>query len=133
MPNLVGTWSCVTHDSTHKTWHETDVYSMWGPWLKDNASFPSQNGERAGTGMSFSTYDAQHGRWVITYADSNGTYFTASSSSHAFNGSHWVDEYPADNGTATVRMTNANTLVIDSTMPDGHGHVSTGHEVCTRV
>lgn len=133
MHALVGTWSCITHDSSHKTWHETDVYSMWGAWLRDDTRFPAQNGEPGGTGISFTRYDSHAGKWVITGADTGGTLFTATSSNHAFDGSRWVDVYPADNGWANLHMPSSHEVVIDSGTPDGHGHTMTDHDVCTRT
>lgn len=132
MHALLGHWTCVTQDSTHHTTRETDTYQMWGAWLHDASSFPAQNGSPAGQGESFIRYDSSAGRWVITGVDTMGVYFTASSSSHTFNGSHWVDNYPADGGWANLHMTSANQVILDSSGPDGHGHTVTSHQVCTR-
>lgn len=131
MHGMIGRWTCVAHDSTHKTSRETDVYSMWGAWLRDDTTFSAQNGGPSGSGLSLMRYDAQHGRWVIMGGDTTGGYFTATSTAHALNGSHWTDAYPADGGWANVHMS-ANQMTVDSGGPDMHGHMMTTHDVCTR-
>lgn len=130
--NLIGSWSCTGHDSMHHTWRESDTYTMWGMWLRGDSSYPAQNGEPAGTGISLVRYDSHAGHWLIVGADTGGTAFTATSSSHAFDGSHWVDAYPADNGWANIHVNGMNAWTIDSSGPDGHGHTVVSHEVCTR-
>jgi len=131
--NLVGTWNCVTHDSMHKTWHETDVSAMYGSWLRIDATYPAQNGQHAGTGVAFFGYDSHRGRWLITSVDTLNDYSTGYSTAHAFNGALWHDAYPADGGTATTHTASANQYSVDSSGPDGHGHTVTSHQVCTRA
>lgn len=131
--NMVGTWSCVTHDSTHKTWRETDVDAMYGSWLRMTSTYPAQNGEHAGTGVGFFGYDSKHARWIVTSLDTSGDYGISYSTSHTFNGAHWLDGYPANHGSATTRMSSSKQFTVDSSGPDAHGHTVTSHEVCTRT
>jgi hypothetical protein len=130
--SLVGTWSCVTHDSQHKTYHETDVDSMDGPWLRMLTTYPPQNGQPAATGTGFFGYDSKHGRWIVTSVDTTGEYSITVSTSHTLNGSQWTDAYPVDNATATFRTVGSTEFTVDVRAPDGHGNTVTSHQVCTR-
>lgn len=85
MQSLVGTWNCISHGSDKKTYRETDTDAMYGNWLRIDASYPAQNGQPAGTGVTFFGYDSKNKRWVVTGVGTDGSYFTASSTSPAFN------------------------------------------------
>jgi hypothetical protein len=63
---LVGTWHCVTTDTNHKTWHIVAHDTMFGPWLRKSAAYPTQNGQQAGAIVKFSGFDSDQGRWIVT-------------------------------------------------------------------
>lgn len=125
---LVGRWTCVTHDSKHRTWRETDTDSMFGSWVRVDSTYPAQNGQRAGTGVGFLGYDAKHHRWIVGSFDTSGDYGISYSNSHAFNGSHWANGYPATGGSTTVMMPNAHEFTVNTTA----GSMGSSHQVCTR-
>ena len=128
---MVGTWTCVTHGSDGKTWHETDVDTMWGVWLKTEATYPAQNGQPAATGTGILGYDAKHHRWYGDGADTNGGYGSGYSNSSGLGGSKWHDGYPDNNGSATISMSK-NQYVVDSKGPNDQGKTITSHQVCTK-
>ena len=128
---FVGTWNCITHSSENKTYHETDVDTMYGNWLRVDATYPAQNGAPAGTGVTFLGYDSKHGMWVVTGVGTDGSYFMSTSKSAAFNGSKWMDQYPNDRGTAVLHMTRSTQYSMDMTSPMGRKPV-TQHAVCTK-
>lgn len=130
--SFVGTWSCVTHSSDNKTYRETDTDAMYGNWLRIDAAYPAQNGQPAGTGVTFFGYDSKNKRWVVTGVGTDGSYFVSTSTSPAFNGSHWSDQYPADHGTAVLHMTQATQYSMDMQNPGAKGKMMTQHAVCTR-
>lgn len=128
---LVGHWTCVTHGSDGKTWRESDTYTMWGPWLKDDSTYPAQNGQAAATGSGVLGYDAKHHRWYGDGEDTNGGYGSGYSNSANFGGSKWQAGFPNTPGTSTVSLSK-NQYVIDSTGPNDKGKMVTSHQVCTR-
>jgi hypothetical protein len=101
------------------------------PWLKLAGTFLAQNGEPAGTSTLFFGYDGKHARWVVTGADTTGSYFTNYSNSANLNGSQWYDGYPNNHGSAIVHSTST-TYTVDSKGPGPKGKVITTHEVCTK-
>ncbi|MBV9056646.1 MAG: hypothetical protein JO078_03150 [Candidatus Eremiobacteraeota bacterium] len=129
---FVGSWTCVTHSSDNKTYRETDTDTMYGDWLRVNSSYPAQNGAPASTGTTFLGYDSKKKQWVATGVGTDGSYFTAVSTSPQFNDSHWSDQYPADHGTAVLRMTQSTQYSMDTQTPNGKGKMMTDHEVCVR-
>ncbi len=129
---FVGTWTCITHSSDGKTYHETDVDTLYGNWLRIDASYPAQAGQAAGTGTTFFGYDAKHARWIVTGVGTDGSYFTAMSTSPAFDGSKWADQYPNDHGTAVLHMTKTTQYSMDQQGPGPSGKVVTQHGVCTK-
>ncbi len=128
---LVGHWTCVSHDSDGKTWHESDTYSTWGPWLKDDSTYPAQNGQAAATGMGVIGYDAKHHRWYNDGEDTNGEYGSGYSNSAGLGGSKWHDGFPNNNGSATISLSK-NQYVVDSSGPNDKGKMTTSHQVCTK-
>jgi hypothetical protein len=129
---LVGTWNCVTHDAQHRTWQASATDTLYGPWLRLDARAPAQHGQAASTAVKFLGYDADSRRWTITSIGDDGEYYVLSSTSPQFDGSQWTDAYPADNGTKSIHVQNANQYTFDSANPDGHGHVVRAHTVCVR-
>jgi hypothetical protein len=132
LESLAGTWTCVTQFPGNKSWQETQVGTMYGKWLKIDATYPAQAGVPAGTSLTFVGYDTAHSHWVVTGVGTDGVYFTASSNSPAYDGSTWTDTYPADNGTATIHMPSAAAYTMDATGPGLDGKVETSHTACTR-
>ncbi|HTX58720.1 MAG TPA: hypothetical protein VMH02_03510 [Verrucomicrobiae bacterium] len=130
--SLVGNWSCVTHTSDNKTYHETDVNSTFGPWLKISAAYPAQEGQPAASGLSFFGYDSKHARWYITSVDTMGGYGSSYSNSKSFGGSQWHDGYPDNNGSAAITASK-NQFVVDGKGPNAQGKTVTSHEICTRA
>jgi hypothetical protein len=129
---LVGTWTCVTHTSGNQTYHETDVDSLFGNWLRIDATYPASAGAPASTSVTFLGYDSKRGRWVVTGVGTDGSYFTSTSTSPAYDGSKWTDQFPNDHGTALVRMTQSTQYSLDVQTPDDRGKMSTAHAVCTK-
>jgi hypothetical protein len=130
--SLTGNWTCATHTSDGKTWKESDVNTMWGPWLKVSATYPAQNGQPASTGMTFFGYDDKHSRWVVTSIDTGGGYSSSYSTSSMWGGSKWHDGYPNNGGSATVSASK-NQFVIDGSGTSDQGKAMTSHQICTRA
>jgi hypothetical protein len=131
LQSLLGSWTCVAHSSDGKTYHETDVNTMYGKWLKSDSKYPAQNGDPAGTGQSFIGYDSMSKRWVIAGVDTAGEYFVNYSNSANMDGSTWHDGYPNMHGSAIVHMTSTQ-YVVDTKGPGAGGKTVTSHEVCTK-
>jgi hypothetical protein len=129
---LVGTWSCITHTADNKTYHETDVDTMFGKWLKISASYSAQNGGTAGNGVTFVSYDTKTRRWIVTGASTDGAYFMATSASPNFDGSKWTDQYPNDHGTAVLHLTPYTKYTMEMTGPNEKGKMTTSRAVCTK-
>jgi hypothetical protein len=130
---LVGRWTCVTDDTDHKTWHAIAEDKMYGPWLQMTSTFPDQNGQKAGTSVKFLGFDSNEGRWIVTSVDSSGVFYVIDSKSRTFDGSHWQDVYPADRGTASVRVQSSSEYTFDASLPSGGGHAYASHTICERV
>lgn len=123
---LVGTWSCVTHTSENKTYHETDVDSMYGNWLRIDASYAAQAGAPASTSVTFLGYNSKQRRWVVMGVGTDGSYFTSTSTSPAYNGSKWTDQFPNDHGTELIHMTRSTQYSMDVS------GANAAHAVCTK-
>ncbi len=132
LQELTGTWTCVSHSSDSTTFRETDTNTMYGNWLRTSSAFAAQAGAPGGTGVSFIGYDVKKARWVITGVDTNGSYFTAASSSPDLDGSVWMDTYPADNGGAVLHLVSATQYILDSHGPGPQGTMTTSHTVCNK-
>ncbi|MBV8116951.1 MAG: hypothetical protein JOZ01_03175 [Candidatus Eremiobacteraeota bacterium] len=132
LQRLAGTWTCVTHGSDNTTFRETDVDTMFANWLSISSTYPAQNGQPGGSGSTYLGYDSKNKRWVITGVGTDGSYFTAYSNSRNYDGSHWVDAYPADGGTAVIHMPASNRYMLDSSLPNAQGKIVVEHAVCTR-
>ena len=104
---------------------------MWGTWLKDDSTYPAQNGQAAATGIGVLGYDAKHHRWYSDGEDTNGGYGSGYSNSAAFGGSKWHDGFPNNNGSASVSVSK-NQYAIESSGPNSNGKSVTSHEVCTK-
>lgn len=132
LQGFVGIWSCITHSSDNKTYRETDSDTMYSDWVRINATYPAQNGQPAGTGVTFFGYDSKKKQWVVTGVGTDGSYFVATSTSPAFNGSAWSNQYPADHGTAVLHMARSTQYSMDMQTPGKNGKMMTQHAVCTK-
>ena len=130
---LVGTYHCVNHQSTGQTWRFTAINDVFGAWLRLHVTYPPQNGIAGDTATTFVGYDPGEKRWNIVGVDVDGSYFTRSSHSAAFNGSQWQDEYPQDGGRAVVRTFGSSRYTFDLTMPTAKGAPIQSHVVCTHA
>lgn len=130
---MVGTWSCVTTDTNHKTWHVIATYAMFGPWLRMSANYPNQNGQRAGSLVKFFGFDSDQNRWIVTSVDTSGEFYVIDSTSKTFNGSQWEDAYPSDAGTAAVKVQNSNEYTFDARFPIAGGQAYRSHTTCKRM
>jgi len=132
LQGFVGTWQCVTRTADNKTYNETDTDTMFGNWLKIDAAYLAQGGAPATSGATFVGYDAKHRRWVITGVATDDTYFTASSSSPAWDGSKWTNAFPNDHGTAVVHAPANGKYTVESSTPNMQGKMVMSHTICTK-
>jgi len=130
---LVGTWSCVTNDSNHKTWHVVTTDTTFGPWLQMSSSYQAQNGQRAGSIVKFFGFDSDQSRWIVTSVDTSGEFYVIDSKSKNFDGSQWKDAYPVDSGTAAVTVQGSKAYTFDPRLPIGGGRMYQSHTVCKRI
>jgi len=130
---IVGTYDCITHDSSGKTWRFRSVNTMWGAWLRAATTFAPQNGRPKDVGQTFVGFDSSAKRWNIVSLDADGSYYTRYSGSRAFTGSGWVDGYPADGGKAVIGMPSPRQYAFDFTGPGTNGHPDISHTICTRL
>ena len=124
LSTLVGTWNCVTTDSKHRIWRTVSTDVMFGRWLYMVSSYPAQNGQPAGTAAKYLGFDPPRHRWIVASIDASGDYYVMDSSSAAFSGSHWQDQYPHDNVTGYVQVQDADQYTFDS---------PGSHTVCRRM
>ncbi len=66
--------------------------------------FPAENGQRAQMAVTFVGFDPDAKRWNIAVVNDGGSCYTRYGSSPDFNGSRWVDGYPADGGQAITTL-----------------------------
>jgi len=130
---LVGSWNCVTTDTNHKAWRVVAKYSKFGSWLQMRAAYPAQNGQRPGSIVKFFGFDSDQGRWIVTSVDTSGEFYVIDSKSKTFDGSRWEDAYPADVGTAAVKVQSSNEYTFDAQVPIGGGHDYQSHTICKRM
>lgn len=131
--SLAGRFECITKDSQNQIWRVSTVNKPYGAWLRLDARYPAQNGQPAGTAITLVGFDNSEKRWNIVSVDGDGTYYTRYSTSHHFDGSQWVDGFPADGGRAVVRITSSAEYTFDLTTPTGSGKTSRSHTVCMRL
>lgn len=129
---LVGTYTCVTHDSSGKIWHFTSVNTMWGAWVRADTTFAPQNGQPADVAQTFVGFDSGAKRWNIVSIDTDGSYYTRYSLSRSFKDSKWIDGYPADGGKAIIGLPDLRHYTFDLTTPERNGRAAVSRTVCTR-
>jgi hypothetical protein len=129
---IVGSFECVTHGSDGLTWRFRSVNQPWGSWVRADTTFAPQNGRPRDTGSTFVGFDNDAKRWNIIAIDSGGSYYTRYSKSPSFNGSHWIDGYPADGARATIGVTAAG-YTFDLATPPERGRSGWSHTVCARA
>lgn len=130
---LVGTYNCVNRQSTGQKWRFTSVNDVFGAWLRVHVTYPPQNGTTGDVATTFVGYDPGEKRWNIVGVDADGSYFTRSSHSAAFNGSQWQDEHPQDGGRAVVRTFGSSRYTFALTMPSAKGAPIESHVTCTHA
>lgn len=128
---IVGTYHCVTRETGHPTWHFTSTNTAWGAWMRADATFPPQNGAPADKASTFVGFDRTAKRWSIVSLDLDGSYYTRHSTSPTFDGSRWTDNFPADGGTAIIRVSNSRDYTFDFTGRSGP-RSDVSHTTCTR-
>jgi hypothetical protein len=109
---LAGTFACVTRDTNRTIWRFTTRNEPFGAWLRLRASFSAQNGLSPRSADTYLGYDADDDRWSIVSLSSSGTYYTRYSTSPSLNGSHWIDDRPADGGTALIETPNGSEYIF---------------------
>jgi hypothetical protein len=114
---LAGTFACVTRDTNRTVWRFTTLNEPFGAWLRLRASFPPQNGLPARSAYTYLGYDAGGNRWNIVSLSSAGTYYTRYSTSRSLNGSHWIDDHPADGGTALLEVPTSSEYIFNFSSP----------------
>jgi hypothetical protein len=130
---IVGTYDCVTHDSSGKTWRFRSVNAAWGAWVRAATTFAPQNGQPKRVGQTFVGFDSDAKRWNVVALDAGGSYYTRLSGSREFDGSRWTDGYPADGGKAVIGTPNSRQYTFDFTGAQTNGRADVSHTVCTRV
>jgi hypothetical protein len=129
---IVGSYDCVTHGSDGLTWRFHSENRTWGSWVRADTIFAPQNRHPRDTGSTFVGFDEDAKQWNIVAIDTGGSYYTRYSRSPSFNGSHWMDGYPADAARATIGVT-ASGYTFDLVTPPKHGRTGWSHTVCTRA
>ncbi|HEX5206620.1 MAG TPA: hypothetical protein VFW10_02355 [Steroidobacteraceae bacterium] len=129
---LVGTFNCVTHASDGTVWRFHSVNRPWGRWVRADTTFAPQNGQPGDTASTFVGFDGNAKQWNIVSIDNDGSYYTRSSRSGSFDGSHWVDGYPADGAKAVIRLRDKRQYTFDLITPGAKGRAATSNTVCTR-
>lgn len=129
---IVGTFNCVTHASDGSVWRFHSVNRAWGAWVRADTTFAPQNGQPADTASTFVGFDASTKQWNIVSVDNDGSYYTRSSTSKSFDGSHWVDGYPADGAKAVIRVRGKQQYTFELVGRGPNGRPATSSTVCTR-
>lgn len=129
---IVGTFDCVTHAAGGVVWRFHSINRAWGAWVRVDTTFAPQNGQPADTASTFVGFDTQAKRWNIVSIDRDGTYYTRLSKSKAFDGSQWVDGYPADGAQAVIRVRGNRQYTFALVARRSHGQAQTSTTVCTR-
>lgn len=130
---IVGTFNCTTHDSAGAVWHFHSVNKAWGKWVRADTTFPPQHGQPADTASTFVGFDAQTQRWNIVSIDTDGSYYTRYSTSKTFDGSHWLDGYPADGAKALIRVQGRQQYTFELMSPGKKGRIETSDTTCKRA
>lgn len=129
---IVGTFNCITHASGGTVWRFHSVNRAWGGWVRADTTFAPQNGQPADTASTFVGFDGSAKRWNIVSVDNDGSYYTRSSRSKSFDGSHWVDGYPADGAKAVIRVHGRQQYTFELVSRGANGRPETSSTVCTR-
>lgn len=129
---IVGTFDCVTHDSDGVVWRFHSVNRPWGTWVRADTTFMPQNNQPADSASTFVGFDAKAKRWNIVSIDEDGSYYTRYSSSREFDGSRWIDGFPADGARALIRVRDMRQYTFDLTTIARNGRAEISSTVCTR-
>src|SRR5579862_4491223 len=103
LQGFVGNWACVLKSGS-ATYASSASNSVWGSWIKEEITFPAQNGAPASVGTGYLGYDAQLHRWIYAEIDSVGEYFITKSQSPRLRDSSWTSAFPTTGDTTTIRV-----------------------------
>ena len=126
LKSLVGAWNCTNSGGGSPSFTERDVDSMYGHWLRINASYSGY------AGIDFLGYNTKRHRWIFLSADEHGGYGIVYSNSPGLNGSSWHDGYPVHGNSGTFRIVNSKMYRFDGMGPDAHGKMVASRTVCKR-
>jgi hypothetical protein len=104
LTNMLGYWDCTERDTTGHTSRFRSNNTRYGTWLRLNAAFAAEPGQKPLTAVTFIGFDSGNKRWIISSTQSSGDYFVRASVSKHLSGSWWVDAYPADGATAVLTI-----------------------------
>jgi hypothetical protein len=82
--------------------------------------------------VKFFGFDSDQGRWIVTSVDTSGEFYVIDSKSKTFDGSRWEDAYPADAGTAEVKIHSSDEYTFEAHVPIGRGQAYRSHTICKR-
>ena len=135
MHRLTGRYECRQRDSGGQTWRlPSPSMDRSGSWLRLDATYPAQNGQPAGTAITFVGFDAAAKRWSIVSVSADGSYYTRYSTSRDFNGCRsGSTATSADGGKAVVKVISSGEYTFDFASPTGPGKTARSHTVCTKT
>lgn len=130
---IVGTYDCIVSSGGRRIDRFQSVNTAWRTWLQVTTTSASTAGKPPDVAHVFVGFDPEAKRWNIVGVDSSGSYWTRHSTSKAFDGSRWIDDYPADGGTAVVRVLKSGAeYTFDLSLPKGNGASDSSRVVCMR-
>jgi hypothetical protein len=131
---IVGAFDCVTETSDKMTWRFHTVNHPWDAWVRGDLAFSPQNGQPALYGSNYIGYDPAAKQWNIIALFKPGSYYTRYSHSVSFDGSQWLDGYPADGARAVIRTYNGAKYTFEFHQPAMKGQPpNSSMTTCTRV
>jgi hypothetical protein len=129
---IIGTFDCITHGGG-VVWRFHSSNHAWGAWVRADTTFAPQNGQPADRASTFVGFDATTRQWNIISIDADGSYYTRYSKSRSFDGSHWLDGYPADGAKALIRTEGKRRYTFALVSPGRSGRDHTAKTECTRT
>jgi hypothetical protein len=131
--SIVGTYDCVVYADGRRVDHFRSVNVAWKAWVHVTTTRDAEKGKPPDVSETYVGFDADAKRWNIVGVDASGSYWTRHSTSQLFDGSRWIDDYPADGGTAIVRVRGSGAqYTFDLSLPKSNGSSDNSHVVCTR-
>jgi hypothetical protein len=132
MTTMIGRFECITSGSSGPSWRFATSNSLYGNWLRLDATYQPQNGAPAAKAVTFLGFDQNKGHWEIVSVHDNGSFYSRVSTSRRLDGSHWIDSDPADGGKAVIALPGTDRYLFDLAMPAPGGFVRS-RTACTRV